>query len=350
MRPLIVAIGLLTGTAAFAAPMSLSTDGRLLDPGGTPFNGDHLVLFGLYPDADINTDASWSQSGQVSFEDGYYSAILTGFANADLDGTPYLGITVDGVPLLPRQPLTSVPYAVIAGGVSDNTATCNASTTALHGSLRYRDGNFEGCTPDGWTGLGATSADGSSPSQAATSCLALHQQQPTYPSAIYWVQPATTPFQTWCDMTPGDAGWTLVAHKQSNGSDILSDSAQGSPGEPWVSTTHFKVHTDRIDEVQSLSTTWRVYGSVSGRETDIAATGLPASNWTSNEYRQLRNLLVGRGMSGCGADTWAIGEIYPTNGVAPGTSCYAYPTTANFYDYKSNPSGGNGQGQTIWLR
>ena len=70
MRSLLAVIGLFTATVATAAPMALSTDGRLLDASGSAFNGERLVVFGLYPDDDIDSDASWSQAGEVTFEDG----------------------------------------------------------------------------------------------------------------------------------------------------------------------------------------------------------------------------------------------------------------------------------------
>ena len=54
-----------------------------------------------------------------------------------------------------------------------------------------------------------------------------------------------------------NGGLTLGAYKTINSMDILSDGAQGTVGEPGVSTSHFKLDTLVIDSIQSHSSFWR---------------------------------------------------------------------------------------------
>jgi hypothetical protein len=181
----------------------------------------------------------------------------------------------------------------------------------------------------------------------ASSCLEIYNEG-IATDGLYWVGSETLAGETWCDM--GNGGWTLVAHKDTPSIDLTVDSALGTPGEPDVDTSFFKLDTEIIDIVQLHSDFWRITGALSGKSVDVATTGLPGTGMSSNEYRELRYLLSGVGMTGCGPNTWTSGVFYPTDNSIPSPSCWAYPTSTSFYDFKSNPSGTNGNGHTIWLQ
>lgn len=106
---------------AWAVPLQLAHQGRLLDADQAPLDGTRDLTFRLYDAAEDGT-LLWEDNVSETFTSGFYSAIL-GADEANLldDGifaTPpvFLELTVDdGEPLLPRQEINSVPFALRAG-------------------------------------------------------------------------------------------------------------------------------------------------------------------------------------------------------------------------------------------
>ncbi len=106
--------------AMAAVPLTLTQQGRLYDKDGAAVTATHPVTFTIY-DAPASAAPLWTETLDVTFEDGYYSAELgaaTSLTEA-LDGpTRYLGIAVaNDAEMTPRAEITSVPYAVFAGDV-----------------------------------------------------------------------------------------------------------------------------------------------------------------------------------------------------------------------------------------
>jgi hypothetical protein len=107
------------GVASAAVPATLTEQGRLFDEEGEPISGDLVIEFNLYAEATDGT-ALWTESHNVTIEDGYFSVQLGSeepFAADTFDGTPrFLGITVGtDTEMSPRQEVSSVPYALHAG-------------------------------------------------------------------------------------------------------------------------------------------------------------------------------------------------------------------------------------------
>ncbi len=123
MRSLVLV--LLFPMTSLAAPTEITHQGRLFDGLAQPLDGQHSLGFALF-DAPSGGTAAWSETQDVDFDDGYFSARL-GTSNAldsdDLSGdVMYLELTVDaGAPLANRVAVTSVPYALRAGSVSGGT-------------------------------------------------------------------------------------------------------------------------------------------------------------------------------------------------------------------------------------
>jgi hypothetical protein len=126
--------------ARAAVPGTLTQQGRLLDSGGMPVAGQVSFVFTIYDAATAGT-ALWTESQMITLEDGYFSARLgdtTAIPGTVFTGPiRYLGIKVaTDSEAVPREPLTSVPYAILAGqathAASADTST-NIAFTGLTG-------------------------------------------------------------------------------------------------------------------------------------------------------------------------------------------------------------------------
>ena len=118
---------LATTAVALAVPRFLSEQGRLFDAMGMPVtNGALTIRFSIYADA-TTTTALWTETQAVAVDDGYFSAVLGEVTPIPADAatlfngtTRYLGVRVGtDAEMTPRQPIVSVPYAMVATGVVD---------------------------------------------------------------------------------------------------------------------------------------------------------------------------------------------------------------------------------------
>ncbi len=104
---------LLLSSGALALPDSIHQEGFLTDAQGVPHEGPAQLSFSLYEGAEGGA-ALWSEVHDLNLSGGYYSVILgdqVAFGPV-LDVAPrFLGVSVNGVDLLPRVRLSSVPYA-----------------------------------------------------------------------------------------------------------------------------------------------------------------------------------------------------------------------------------------------
>jgi len=114
--------------AITAAPTSMNFQGRLATSSGNPIpDGVHTLTFRIY-DAQVDGNVKWSeQIGSILTRNGVFSAVLgktTPFTDTILNGNIWLEIQVDAnTPLIPRQPLQSVAYALKANTVPDGSIT-----------------------------------------------------------------------------------------------------------------------------------------------------------------------------------------------------------------------------------
>ncbi len=111
---------------AAAAPGQSSTtftyQGRLMD-GGQPANGNFVVEFALFDAAMLgNQVGSTVTVNPVVVSDGFLTVQLDFGAAAFDNSSRWLEITVDGVVLTPRQPITRAPYAIQTRGIFVNDA------------------------------------------------------------------------------------------------------------------------------------------------------------------------------------------------------------------------------------
>lgn len=132
-RSLLTLLVVLSSGALAQVPQRLSCQGRLLKAGGTePETGVKRIGFAIF-DAATGGAALWSESQTLGLTEGYYSALLGAqvpLSAAVLGGDRWLETSVDNTPLAPRQPMGSVPFALVANSVSGGKVSASSATVA----------------------------------------------------------------------------------------------------------------------------------------------------------------------------------------------------------------------------
>lgn len=205
----------LTLLAALSAPTTFPVQARLTDPVGGPIHGPRDVRAALY-DAAEGGAALWEELHLAAHVDGGALSIELGAVEPlpdDLFGEDarWLELSIDGAPVGPRTRVLPVPIAHTGLGVAALPAPPVPCEAPAVGRLYFDTSAsaLRACDGTGWIDLGALDL-GEGPSRAAPSCLAIHQDQPGAPSGPYWIDLGRGPVELYCDMRPGDAGWTLV--------------------------------------------------------------------------------------------------------------------------------------------
>ncbi len=128
----------LVSGSAFAAPpvpATLTQQGRILDKTGAPVSSKVKIVFNVYAAA-TGGDALWTEEQNITLDDGYFSAQLgsvTAIPDGVFDGTVrYIGVTVGADDeMTPREPVTSVPYALTAGTAAVASSAAFTSLTGI---------------------------------------------------------------------------------------------------------------------------------------------------------------------------------------------------------------------------
>lgn len=127
MRRVIVAVLWLTTSswASAQVPESINYQGRLLN-GTNLVSGSVELVFSLWDQLNAGTQV-YIETQQVTVVDGFYAAAI-GASNPEAGSLSdvfadypalWLQVSVDSVPLLPRERMLAVPYAFVAGGVTN---------------------------------------------------------------------------------------------------------------------------------------------------------------------------------------------------------------------------------------
>lgn len=108
--------------ARAAVPGPLTHEGRLLDASGQPVTTNQVFTYKIY-DAATDGNVLWTETLTVPVDQGYFSiqlGLMSPIPDALLaGGDRYLGVQVGtDAEMIPREQLTSVPYARLAGEVS----------------------------------------------------------------------------------------------------------------------------------------------------------------------------------------------------------------------------------------
>ena len=135
-----MAILILISAGAYAqAPNTIMYQGRLTDNAGTPIVAPDsiLVSFAILSDSEPGAPDSvfYVQASYVHpDQNGIFTVELGPVTNelAFIGGQRWLGMAIDSEEMLPRQLLTSVPYARSAGNGPIAVATINGATSAIY--------------------------------------------------------------------------------------------------------------------------------------------------------------------------------------------------------------------------
>ena len=124
-------------------PEILNYQGTLTDNAGQPISGTEQVTFKIYDVASGGT-AVWTETQDVTITEGRFSVVLGSDNPLDANmfgGETYLGISVgNNAEMVPRQKLTSVPYAFWAA---------KAVSAIPSGGIIMWHGSADGI-PEGW--------------------------------------------------------------------------------------------------------------------------------------------------------------------------------------------------------
>lgn len=125
----IVALAM-SAAPASAVPPLLNYQGYVTDTSAQPMTGNHAMTFEMFADS-TGGAALWTESyAAVAVNTGIFNVLLGSVTPLPV-GTLFTGnqlwlqTTVDGTPLLPRRPIVSVAYAILAGSVEPRTIARN---------------------------------------------------------------------------------------------------------------------------------------------------------------------------------------------------------------------------------
>lgn len=125
---------LLWGVVAWGAlPTTISYQGFLKDRSGRPVTAATSLTFRLYSSTRNGSGPLWTEAQSVTPVNGSYSVALGAvapLASLPFDRQYFIGVTVAGTELTPRQPLTVAPYTIRAA-VADKVGTVCADGETL---------------------------------------------------------------------------------------------------------------------------------------------------------------------------------------------------------------------------
>ena len=136
--------------ASTAVPGTINYQGQVTDNAGTPLVGAPDITFKLY---DASGTERWSETHHsVTITDGLFGVNLGSITGFDVPVAPapapdfseayVLGITIGtAAELSPRQPFTSVPYAMMARSVEAGSITSAAIANGAVGSAQMTPGS-----------------------------------------------------------------------------------------------------------------------------------------------------------------------------------------------------------------
>jgi hypothetical protein len=132
----LAALLLISTAAAASVPSTLSHQGRLTTADGETIDADMRAVFTIYgsPDGD---DVLWQETQELEIRRSWFTVqlgALIPFGDTFRDGgARWMGVAIDGDDeMVPRSPVSSVPYALVA---DDAVGDIHPRTISVNGSM-----------------------------------------------------------------------------------------------------------------------------------------------------------------------------------------------------------------------
>jgi hypothetical protein len=334
-------------TVAWAAPLEIAHQGRLLDASGAPVSGSESVGVALYS---VVTGGSplWDQAYTVDVQDGYYSVVLSTDASGDpLDAawfasSVWVEVRRNGTPIGARTPLASVPSAFTALRVAGSTA--HIVNTA--GVRKWSDGTMATTCEAYRNGTGTKTYAGDIGSGLYASSWGVNM---------------------WCDMDTDGGGWMLMLNYNHTGGTNPALSATGLPSS-LSDNKHSYLSglfpAGYFDEVRFYCTTsahtrvihfktghWRVATDAQYAQS-VATAGTYAEYWQPLDGHTANLPQAGNAEVGTAGIAFTDFPFYLGNAYHWGISGHGLRWECD--DWASPPGGGSGFQNTtvhrIWVR
>ena len=147
---------LIMSITAQSIPSLVNYQGRVSDASGDPLSGNMNIAVKIHSHETNEAETYSEDLGSVAVNNGLFAIQFgsgTNFPSALAQAEAWLEVSVDGTPLLPRQRLVAVPYAMNAAALGSVRAEDPAAPVA--GMIRWTGSAFEGFTGTAWEALGA---------------------------------------------------------------------------------------------------------------------------------------------------------------------------------------------------
>ena len=148
---------LIMSITAQSIPSLVNYQGRVSDAVGDPLSGNMNIAVKIHSHETNEAETYSEDLGSVAVNNGLFAIQFgsgTNFPSALAQAEAWLEVSVDGTPLLPRQRLVAVPYAMNAAALGSVRAEDPAAPVA--GMIRWTGSAFEGFTGTAWEPLGAS--------------------------------------------------------------------------------------------------------------------------------------------------------------------------------------------------
>lgn len=266
---------LVAAGALAQAPNTLMYQGKLTDAVG-PISTSVSVVFRIY-DVDAGGTALWTETQSVTPNElGVFSVQLGSVTDFPPDlftgGVLYLGIEVGGDgEMVPRSPITSVPYAFGSPGIAhnylDNHAVTDAVTAPLEVAVRVSRPGYIVLEASGWTLLTASTTMGAWIAIAVGSDAAVLD-----PVSVQWIWAIPNPgsvadLKSFCvrklvPVAPGDYTYYLTVQKgNTQSADIINIHLTATFVPTWIGTdvppspaASPKISTEFLDRLKTSLT------------------------------------------------------------------------------------------------
>lgn len=317
-----------SGSEVYAdAPKSINYQGYLTDNASLPINGARSMVFSLY-NSSIGGTPLWTETQPaVTVNNGIYQVDLGSVTpfNLSFNQQYFLGITVGADPeLVPRQALTSAPYALgLAPGSNVTLTDSSSNSTALSVASSSSNANAFSVTKTGLNGNGGSFAI----NEATNNFAAVYGFTQGTGASIYGVATtgasagqfdvsgATNPKPALLAQTSGtgNAGRFLINNSGSTNNAVYAITSGSGYGVWAGSNSGIGIYGSSATSNGVFGITSNGVTGVTGRADNVSGIGVYGVNWANGTNGSLGS---NYGVSGIGNSVVGVkGQSTSASGV-----------------------------------